>query len=107
MSEHWITVRGSVLSMRYNFAGLYMFEEVTGAEFDAKKMLHRHLMIWCMLRANNDGFGLSFDEFVDEMNKDANLSYTAERAFADMVTERAEMLEAVKKEDEKKSADGG
>ena len=39
-----IEIGGRAFAMRYNFAGLYLFEEVAGQAFDARKLWHRHLM---------------------------------------------------------------
>lgn len=79
--------------MRYNFAGLYLFEEVAGQAFDARKLWHRHLMYWCMLRANNrEEFGMDFDSFVEELNARPGLPAALDAAFAEIVEERAETL---------------
>lgn len=79
--------------MRYNFAGLYLFEEVAGRAFDARKLWHRHLMYWCMLRANNrEEFGMDFDSFVEELNARPGLPAALDAAFAEIVEERAETL---------------
>ena len=102
MTERWITIGGEVLAMRYNFAGLYLFEEVAGSEFNANKIMHQHLLIWCMLKVNNDGFKLSFDEFVELMNGDVEMAYVIEKTSGEMVMERADLLESVKR-----SSDGG
>ena len=107
MTERQVKIDGNVLAMRYNFAGLYLFEEVAGTGFNPEKIMHQHLLIWCMLKVNNDGFNMSFDEFVELMNKDVEMAYMIEKTFGDMVKERADILESVKmKGDEKKSSDG-
>ena len=94
-----VEIGGKILALRYNFAGLYLFEEVAGQAFDARKLWHRHLLYWCMLRANNrEAFETDFDGFVELLNGDPGLSARLDAAFAEIVAERASSV---------RSADGG
>lgn len=101
MKQEMIEMGGARLAMRYNYAGLYMFEEVAGRAFDARKLWHRHLMYWCMLRANNgEDFTMDFDAFVEQLNASPALARRLDEAFIAIVEERAELSRA-------DSADGG
>ncbi len=107
MLKREIRIGGRPYELRYNFAGLYMFEEVAGRAFDARKLWHRHLLYWCMLRANNkDAFDMDFDAFVEELNTAPGLATELDTAFTAVAEERAEQMRG-SAEDEKKSPAGG
>lgn len=69
-----VTINKSEFKVKFGFRTFMLFEEVTdGKSINTIKTLKDMLMLYhCALVANNVEFNLTFDEFIDEVEKDEN-----------------------------------
>lgn len=69
-----VTINGRELNVRFGFRTFMLFEEVTeGKTINDIKGLKDMLMLYhCALIASNEGFNPSFDEFIDDVEKEEN-----------------------------------
>lgn len=67
-----INLNGEELVIKQSFRGLMMFEKMTGKSvYTANEDLNDIMtLFYCVIKANNKSFKLSFDEFIDAIDND-------------------------------------
>ena len=67
-----VELKGQVYEFSFNtvWGALYTYEDFVGEKlpFDPKRTLCLHILFYCILVRVNEGFNLTFDEFVECLN---------------------------------------
>lgn len=66
-----IAINGINYKLEYTVRGLFAFEQITGRSFDNSKRVDVYVLFFSILLVNNrKEFNMTFDEFIDECDKD-------------------------------------
>lgn len=68
-----VTIGGVEYKLAYNLRSLFIYEEITGHPYKGEKTIDSYVLLFSMLQANNEGFSLTFDEFIDACDEDMNI----------------------------------
>jgi hypothetical protein len=98
-----ITINGASYKIRYTLRALFIFENITGKNFNVESSMEQFLFYYAILLANNPGMKMTFDEFIDACEPDAEGSTEIIKAFSDMLTAQEKKM-ALMKGDEKEGS---
>ena len=68
-----VTIGGVEYKLAYNLRSLFIYEEITGHPYKGEKTIDSYVLLFSMLQANNEGFSLTFDEFIDACDEDMSI----------------------------------
>lgn len=68
-----ITVKDKPLALKYTLRSFFVFENLSGHVFAYGKLLDEYLLFYAFLLANNEGFDVTFDDFINECDNDPSL----------------------------------
>lgn len=68
-----VTIGGVEYKLAYNLRSLFIYEEIAGHPYKGEKTIDSYVLLFSMLQANNEGFSLTFDEFIDACDEDMNI----------------------------------
>jgi hypothetical protein len=91
-----ITIKGESYRIKYTLRALFIFENVTGKSFNVESSMEQFLFYYSILLANNPGMTMSFDEFIDACEPDAEGSQDIIKAFSDMLEAQEKKMGLVK-----------
>lgn len=98
MIEKKVNINGREYAFKMSWGAMYLFEEAMGgASFDGEKLMHRHLMICCMLGASNPDAPLTFDELGAALDADPSLSIELTEALVEVLQDWSSALSRAKK----------
>lgn len=60
-------------NVKYTLRALFVFERIAKHPFEITSMLDNYILLYSVLLANNPEMELTWDEFIDEMDKDPEL----------------------------------
>lgn len=60
-------------NVKKTIRSLFIFEQITKRPFSVNSMLDNYLLIYCAVIANNPDADLSWEQFIDELDKDNTL----------------------------------
>lgn len=85
-----ITIKKRDYVLKYTLRAFFIFENLTGKQFEFGRMLDEYLLFYSVLLANNkDAFLMSFDEFVEACDSDPSLF----ASFKEFFVKQLEQLE--------------
>lgn len=67
-----ITINNKQYKLKYTLRALFIFEQITGKPFNITTLLDNYLFFYSLILANNEDV-LSWDEFIDALDKDPNI----------------------------------
>lgn len=67
-----IKINDQEYKIKQTIRALFLFEEITGKQFEIKTTLDNYLYFYCILLANNDDF-MSWEEFIEEIDNDPTI----------------------------------
>lgn len=67
------TIGGVEYKLAYNLRSLFIYEEIAGHPYKGEKTIDSYVLLFSMLQANNEGFSLTFDEFIDACDEDMSI----------------------------------
>lgn len=74
MKEFKIKIGKKSYKFKNTIRSLFMFEAITKKTFSIDSVLDNYVFIYCILMASNqDDFDLTWDQFLDELDKDPNI----------------------------------
>jgi hypothetical protein len=91
-----ITINGESYKIRYTLRALFIFENITGKNFNVESSMEQFLFYYAILLANNPGMKMTFDEFIDACEPDAEGSTEIIKAFSDMLTAQEKKMSLMK-----------
>lgn len=94
-----VIINGCEYKLAYNLRSLFVYEEITGKPYTGTKTMDNYFLMFAMLQANNEGFELSFDDFIDACDEDFGLF----EAFTEVVEAYGKRINAYQ-ENKKKAA---
>lgn len=68
-----VTIGGVEYKLAYNLRSLFIYEEIAGHPYKGEKTIDSYVLLFSMLQANNEGFSLTFDEFIDACDEDMSI----------------------------------
>lgn len=68
-----VTIGGVEYKLAYNLRSLFIYEEIAGRPYKGEKTIDSYVLLFSMLQANNEGFSLTFDEFIDACDEDMSI----------------------------------
>ena len=92
-----IAIDGVEYKLAYNLRSLFTYEEIAGHPYKGEKAIDNYTFLYSMLLANNEGFSMTFDEFLRACDEDLNIFQT----FVDVVEEQVQEQEEIQKEDDR------
>lgn len=99
-----VTINGANYKIKYTLRALFIFEQITGKSFNVESSMEQFLFYYAILLANNPGMKMSFEDFIDACEPDAEGSKEIIKAFSDMLTAQDKKMSMMKGEE--KEADG-
>lgn len=60
-------------NIKYTIRALFIWEQITKKSFKIETLLDNYIFFYCMILANNKDNVLSWDEFIDELDKNPKL----------------------------------
>lgn len=85
-----IAIDGVDYKLAYNLRSLFTYEEIAGHPYKGEKAIDNYTFLYSMLLANNEGFSMTFDEFLNACDEDLNIFQT----FVDVVEEHSKRVSA-------------
>ena len=70
-----IKIKGKNYNLKYTIRALFIFEQITGKPFKIETLLDNYVFFYSIILANNMDKEniISWDEFIDELDKNPNL----------------------------------
>lgn len=68
-----VVIREAEYKLAYNLRSLFVYEEIAGHPYKGEKTIDSYMLLYAMLQANNEGFTMTFDEFIDACDEDMNI----------------------------------
>ena len=90
-------------AIKKTIRSLFIFEQITKRSFSVTSMLDNYLLIYCAILANNPNCDLTWEDFLDEIDKDATIMQKLNEALLD---EKIENLIGKEEEDGEKQKKG-
>lgn len=80
-----IKIKGKNYNIKYTIRSLFIFEQITGKPFKIETLLDNYLFFYSIILANNSDKAdiLTWDDFLDEMDKNPNLFSSINDAIED------------------------
>lgn len=89
-----VKIKGEDFQVKYTIRALFIFEQITEKSFELKNSLDTYIFYYSMLLANNSDKNLSWDEFLEEIDNNPELS----KQFVGYLTEFNESQKILEKE---------
>lgn len=67
-----IKINNQDYKIKQTIRALFLWEEITGRQFELKNTQDNYLYFYCILLANNNDF-MTWDEFIEQMDSDPNI----------------------------------
>lgn len=81
-----ITIKKQGYVLKYTLRAFFIFENLTGKQFEFGRMIDEYLLFYSVLLANNkDSFLMSFDEFVEACDLDPSLFVSFKEFFVKQI----------------------
>lgn len=68
-----VTINGKEWKLAYNLRSLFIYEQIAGHPYTGEKTMDNYLLLYAMLQANNEGFSMTADEFIDACDEDMGI----------------------------------
>lgn len=80
-----VKIKGKNYNIKYTIRSLFIFEQITGKPFKIETLLDNYLFFYSIILANNSDKAdiLTWDDFLDEMDKNPNLFSSLNDAIED------------------------
>ena len=85
-----VTIGGKVWKCVYNLKGLFVYEEMAGHPYKGEKTIDTYMLLYAMLIANNEGFAMELDAFIEACDEDLNIYQT----FVEVMNDEAKRVSA-------------
>ena len=92
-----VTIGDKVWKCVYNLKGLFVYEEIAGHPYKGEKTIDTYMLLYAMLIANNEGFAMEFDAFIEACDADMDIYQT----FIEVMNDEAKRVSAY--QDKKKA----
>lgn len=92
-----VAINGKEYKLAYNLRSLFVYEEIAGHPYTGARSVDHYMLMYAMLMANNTDFAMTFDEFIDECDKDMNLFQTFMEEIEEQGKRASSFLENKKK----------
>ncbi len=67
-----IKIKETDYKLKQTIRALFLWEQITGRQFEIKSTLDNYLYFYCLLLANNPDF-MSWDDFINELDNDPTI----------------------------------
>jgi len=91
-----VTIKGTTYKIKYTLRALFIFENITGKKFDVQSSMEQFLFYYAILLANNPDMKMTFDDFIDACEPDAEGSADIIKAFAEMLDSQEKKMNLMK-----------
>jgi len=91
-----VTINGESYKIKYTLRALFIFENITGKSFNVVSSMEQFLFYYAILLANNPGMKMTFDDFIDACEPDAEGSAEIIKSFSDMLTAQEHKMALMK-----------
>lgn len=98
-----IVIKGEKFVLKYSLRVLFTFETIAKRPFEGRGLLDMYLLMYSSLLCYNDGFSMTFDEFIDICDEDPSIYKTFEEVLKKSV-QKSGLNVAEKDEKSKKKA---
>ena len=88
-----ITIKDKQYKIKYTLRALFIYEQIKKEPFALKTITDYYIFFYCLLLANNEDSGLTFDEFISALDEDQSIA--------------EQMMQYLNKESEKNNIFGG
>lgn len=68
-----IKINEKEYELKYTLRALFIFEQIKGKQFSIDTLTDEYLFFYCLILANNKDVEMSFDAFIDELDKTPGL----------------------------------
>lgn len=75
--------------LKYTLRGLFVYEQITGTTFSPDKLLNEYTLFYSILLANNAGFHMTFDDFINACEENAHLFLTFRKWLIETLKQKA------------------
>lgn len=90
-----ITIKKQGYVLKYTLRAFFIFENLTGKQFEFGRMIDEYLLFYSVLLANNkDSFLMSFDEFVEACDSDPSLFVSFKEFFIKQIEQLEQEADA-------------
>jgi hypothetical protein len=101
-----VIINGTAYKIRYTLRALFIFENITGKSFNVESSMEQFLFYYAILLANNPGMTMTFDDFIDACEPDAEGSDTIIKTFGDLLSAQEKKMAIMKGDGDDAVADG-
>lgn len=91
-----VTIEGNSYKIKYTLRALFIFENITGKSFNVESSMEQFLFYYAILLANNPGMTMSFEDFIDACEPDAEGSQEIIKAFSDLLSAQEKKMAMMK-----------
>lgn len=67
-----ITINNQQYKIKQTIRALFLFEEITGRNFEIKSTIDNYIYFYCILLSNNSDF-MTWDEFIDYLDENPQI----------------------------------
>jgi uncharacterized protein YktB (UPF0637 family) len=68
-----VTINGVEYTIKYSIRALFLFESITGKPFAITSLFDNYIFLYCIILANNKNAVLSWDEYLDALDRDPEI----------------------------------
>ena len=97
-----IRIKEQTYKVKYSIRSLFIFEQLTGKTFTLETLLDQYIFFYSMILANNPESTLTFDQFIDECDKDFTLVTNLQKYVSDVFAKQAQLNKASEGDSKKK-----
>lgn len=97
-----IKIRDKEYNLKYTLRAMILFEQLKGSVFELKTTTDNTIFFYCILLANNKEFGMTYDEFLTELDEDMTLFSKYLEFINDVLTQQAQFKKDEDADDKKK-----
>lgn len=91
-----VKINGETYKIKYTLRALFIFENITGKSFNVESSMEQFLFYYAIILANNPDMKMTFDDFIDACEPDADGSAEIIKAFSDMLTAQERKMSLMK-----------
>lgn len=101
-----LKIENKTYDVEYTLRSFFVYEQITGMPFAADKLLNEYTLLYAILIANNRGFEMTFEGFIEACDKDNTIFISFRNWFVETLKQKALLLpESAEPDDTDKKKD--
>lgn len=105
MTVKTITINGKEYRVKHTIRAIFIWEQITGRDFNLQSSLDNMLYLFSSLMASNEEFDLSWDLFIDAVDANPMLAREIQNILNEQMAEVTRLFPAKEENNDRKKKD--